>query len=333
MTFVDNSGVSEPTGEGATQNQSLTGAHTQIRREPGTNSYQQLCPNCGEWVRISAKKNPYSLSVHLEGKPCHRTTEKKARTRVDSEARTRRTTLGYAIEPGSGRSLPAPEPLIRTAVTSPSSSLSSLPHPVLPGQPSWAPTTHDVTMLDTQQVPPSSLNSITLPPISSLLSQDSSMATSPGFEAKSNIPCYGARVKWECGHPSETYPFQYHDTKFPTWSVSTQRPPDADVICLRSFFCTTYHDPSIEACVECSKLPSSNKVQSLMLRASNDPAPTVPWKYLSRPQIIQKLKDKTDECRRYKRKVRLAPCYCKPNTDQCLGPGIVSQLIPVNTAT
>ncbi|KAF9642030.1 hypothetical protein BDM02DRAFT_3194047 [Thelephora ganbajun] len=192
---------------------------------------------------------------------------------------------------------------VPTAVASPLSPLSSLPSLILPERTVYIPpTVPDTTMLNALQTLPHLLDPTALPPIILLQGQAFPVTSPAGFLTAAKIPCYGAQVKWELGHSSKTYPFQCHNTDYPNWSVSTHHPPDIDVIHLQSFSCALFHDPSTEACFECLKLPSSDKFRSLVLKASNNPALTMPWDYLSWEQVLQRLKDKTDECRRYRKK-------------------------------
>jgi len=178
--------------------------------------------------------------------------------------------------------------------------LTPLPPVVLPGQTLCiAPTTFNTMGLNTLEVLPTLPSSPTTP----LQEQ----VCYPGFPTAVKVPCHGVQVNWDCGHPSKTYPFQYHGTDNPTWSVTTPRPPNPNIIYLQSFFCTLFHDSSAEACFECLNIPSSEKFRSMVLKASEDPAPTVPWGYLSWEQISKRLKEKTNECRRYRKRVGSVP--------------------------
>lgn len=265
---------------------------TPTRRKPGTClRWEKMCPTCGEWVGIGLKQNLYPFFVHLDGERCHQIAKVKARGRVGEAP-------SLSIIPMSDSSFKTspqmfvPYPDVPTAVASPSPlAPSSMPSLIFPEE--------SFRVLTAVPADPTAMD--TPPALTSLPKTTALPTTAPQGEA---LPmCHGARVKWEHGHSSKTYPFQYHDTGYPTWSVSTQRPPDVDIIYLQSFSCTLLHDPSAEACSECLKLPSSNKFQSLVLKASRDPAPTVPWNYLSWEQIWQRLKDRTNECRRYRKKV------------------------------
>lgn len=305
MTFADSSDAHNATGCGEIQ--SGSSANTQVesptRRKPGTDSrWEKLCPRCDEWVGIGSKQYIYPFLVHHDGEQCRKITQVKARAWVEEVLK-----LLFVPVTESSFDETSPQPYLDppTAVPSPRlSPLSGLPSLVLPeGSLCVPPTAPDTMSLGTPQAPTSPLNPATFP-LGTLPQEHTPPTTSSNvFVTSAKIPCYGAQVNWECGHASKTYPFQYHDMGYTTWSVSTQCPPDIDVLYLRFFSCTLFHDPSMEACFECLKLPSSSKFQSLVSKASKDPAPTVPWNYLSWDQLLQKLKDRTNECRQYRKKV------------------------------
>lgn len=258
---------------------------TPIRCKPGTNSrWEKLCSKCDEWVGIGQNQNLYSFFIHLDGERCRRNARLKAQVQTEEAPQlsvipmTMTGSLSDQCPHSPSHTSPQPifpYPVVQTTIAS----------PVLPPLSPLPPlnfaehTASDTMVVDSFQV-----------------------AASP--PASVALPCYGARVKWECGNTSKTYPFQYHDTGYPTWSVSTQRPPDTDTVYLRSFSCTLFHNPLTEACFECLKIPSSDKFQSLARKALNYPAPTVPWNYLTWDQLRQRLKDRTNECRQYRKKVK-----------------------------
>lgn len=197
-------------------------------------------------------------------------------------------------------------------VTSPSlPPLSSLPPSPFPDQTLFtSPTTSNGTMPNSFEIPPSqsilpaTFSSNVLPQRQSLSPSNSVMPP-----ALMKIPCHGAPVKWDYGCPATTYPFHRHVADHLSWSVTTQRPPQPDTIFLRSFSCLCFRDPCTEACFECLKIPSSKEFRSLALIASKDPTPTTPWPYLSRDQLLEKLRSRTDECRQLRKGVCLGCKY------------------------
>ena len=337
MTLADDPVTFEATNYSATQNQNSV-VDTPTRIHPGTRTrLEKYCPNCEEWVGLGGKGSPYSFILHQGGERCRRATELKALVRAEDALQPLVASTSFGPKPLPMRAtppvstrphIPTSEPTLdhhppgpyefssvrpifphsgtpMAIASPPSSPLPFLPSLVLPEQTSRvSPTTPDAMVLDMLRVPPPSPSiPASLPPVAPLLEQTLPVTTYPGFPIMTKVPCHGVRLKWECGRSSKTYPFQYHDTDSPTWSVMTRRPPDPDVIYLQSFSCALFHNASTEACFECLKVPSSDKFQSLVLKASKDPAPTVPWGYLSWEQISKRLKDRTDECRRYRKKV------------------------------
>lgn len=315
MTFTTNSDTFGTTGYSAIQNQDLPDIDTPTRINPETRAkWEKLCPNCREWIGLGGQGNPYSFLRHLDGGRCRHTAEMKALALaeeapgppVTSTSSGPKSLPMLATNPGSlypntlisesslsqccygpPESLSTqpvfPCPDVPMAIDPPSPlPLASLPFLVLPEQTSRvSPTLPDTMVLDPLQVspPPPSIPT-NLPPITSPLNDIPPITSYPNFPTVTKVPCRGVRVRWECGHPSKTYPFQYHDTDNLTWSVTTQRPFDPiDTIYLQSFSCTLFHDTSTEACFECLKVPSSDKFRSLVLRTSKDPALTTPWGY------------------------------------------------------
>ena len=326
MIFTNDSDTFKDTDGATTSNQAPMDVDTQIRIRPGTNGRpEKLCPRCGEWIGLGAKGNEYPFAVHQDGQQCHRDANLKAQTRAQTEAHrlsAASTSFGSTSIPPLSATSPISgslsiQPIVPTsdvsiAATLPSlSPLSFLPPLVLPEQnPCIHPTVPDEMALDTLQASsPYPKIPSTSPPNVLLQGQPSPITSSTGFPAVTKVPCYGVPVKWEYGCPTRTYPFHYHSMDHPMWSVTTQRPPKPDIIFLRSFSCALFHDSSAEACFECLKLPPSDKFQSLALRASKDPAPTVPWEYLSREQLLRKLEDRTDECRRLRKRVSPTPPF------------------------
>jgi hypothetical protein len=335
MTIANDPDALEATNYGATQNQILTDTETPTRIRPGTHEmYQKLCPNCREWVGLGRKGNPYPFILHRDGERCRRVAELKALAQADEVPASLVASTSFRPEPIPTFSTPpistyphipiseptfdcSPFSMSRSSLSPPifphldvpmvDASSSSLPLPplIFPERTSYTlPAIPDTMGPNALQVSPSPPGITTsLPPIAPLLEQVPPITSYPRFLTTTKVPCHGVRLKWEHGHSSRTYPFQYHDTDNLTWSVTTQRPPDIDVIYLQSFSCTLFHDAGMEACFECLKVPSSDKFQSLVLKASKDPAPTLPWGYLSWEQISKRLRDRTDECRRYRKKV------------------------------
>ena len=294
---------------------------TATRIRPGTRMrLEKLCPKCGEWIGLGGRGDLYPFYLHQDGERCRRAAEHKALAPMEGIPVASISSESNEPPLPSCPFIPMPELALDHHPYSPfkpSSTQPTFPHPDVPvtsaSPTSWpfaplssivpehiSPTLPDAITLHTlraSQNPPSI--STCLPPITALQEQYSH----PMFPTAPSIPCRGVRLKWEGGHSSKTYPFQYHDTDNPTWSVTTRRPPDPDIIYLQSFSCALFHDPSMDACFECLRIPSSDKFQSLVLKASKDPAPTVPWSYLSWEQIAKRLKERTDECRQYRKKV------------------------------
>ena len=316
MTPAGNSDAFEATNHDAIRNPDPMDIDTTpVRIRPGSYAHREKqCPKCGRWVGIGIKGSLYSLVRHMDGERCRRATELEAQQRGGSLEVRVATSTSFVPEPLPAHTtppipsyprIPLPEPTqlsfsypdIPPVVNSPSFlSLTPLPPLVPPGQTSClSPTTLDTMGLNTLEVPPAPPLALTAPP------QEPGYHL--GFPMTTKVPCCGVLVNWESGHPSKTYPFQYHDTDSPTWSTTTPRPPNPNIIRLQSFLCTFSHDSSTEACFECLRIPSSDKFRSVILKASGDPAPTVPWGHLSWEQMYKRLKDKTDECRRYRKRV------------------------------
>jgi len=314
MTPTNNSDAFGVTDSSATVNPNLMDVDmdTPTRIRPGSYAHlEKLCPRCRRWIGIGAKGSLYPFVRHLDGERCHHATEPEAQQDESFEIPVAGTSFvpelvpSHAIPPiSSYPHVPLPgstSEFLQTQPTFPypdfspvansSSFLSLTPlSPLsLPGHTSCiSRTTPDTMGLNTLEVPPTPFQ--VLP-------------HHPGLLTTTKIPCRGVPVNWECGHPLKTYPFQYHDTDNPTWSVMTPHPPNPNIIYLQSFFCALFHDSSAEACLECLKVPSSDKFRSMVLKASEDPAPTIPYIYLSWEQISKRLKDKTNECRRYYKRV------------------------------
>ena len=158
------------------------------------------------------------------------------------------------------------------------SSSPTEPHPPVPS--------HEITHIN----PPSP----TLPPIATL------SVTHPP-----RLPCTGIRYKWELGNACKTYPFQYHETGFPTWFVGIGVPsPNDDIIELQSHDCARFRDPPMEACVPCTSVPTSHEFKSVLSLASRDPPSRSPYIYLSWAQAEKKLREARDEVRRMRRQVK-----------------------------
>jgi len=236
----------------------------------------------------------YSFDLHQEGWRCHHAAELKVLAQA-GETRPHLPIPDTALDhwphhPSELSPIQGPSPYLDVpmATASPAfSPLASLPPLVLPGTPRTPSTIPETMGLIPPLAPPLSIIPTSLPPIAPLLEQASPIANYPEVSTVTKVPCHGVRLKWKYGHPSNTYPFQCHDTDNLKWSVTTGRPPDPDVICIQSFYCILWHNDSAEACSECLKVPSSNKFQSLVLKASKDPAPTVPWGYLSCEQLLK----------------------------------------------
>jgi len=328
MTSAGDSDAFEATDHGAIQNRNPVDIDTQTRIHPGTRAIlEKLCPNCGEWVGLGGKGSPYTFLLHQDGERCRRTTKLKTLARAEEAPRLPIASASFEPNPlPTLASLSSTQPIfscsdVPTTIAPPSSSpLTFLPSLVPPETPCISPATPDAMALDTLQVPP----------IAPFLGQASPITSYSEFPTAARVPCRGIQLKWECGRSSKTYPFQYHDTECPTWSVMTRRPPDPDVIYLQSFSCALFHDTSTEACFECLKVPPSDKFQSLVLKASKDPAPTLPWGYLSWEQISKRLKDRTDECRRYRKKV--SPTHCDKLNPDAFDAGGLPQVLTIDTA-
>ena len=309
MTFVDDLDASEPTNHDAIRNRNSAVINSPTRIRPGTETrLEKLCPKCGRWIGLGLKGHLHPFSIHLDGERCRR----KAVELQMEEA--------HRLPVASTSFIPGPEPppmLVAPLISSHPRILVSNPpfdfHPYGPSESSYTQPIFPCSDVPTTNTSPSLSPLMLLPPVvfpeqmpsisPDLPPPPQEQAFCPTFPTMAKVPCCGVWFKWECNHLSKTYPFQYHDTDNPTWSAMTRRPPDPDVIYLQSFSCTLFHDASTEACFECLKVPSSDKFQSLVLKASRDPAPTVPWGYLSWDQVVKRLRDRTEECWQYHKKV------------------------------
>ena len=119
------------------------------------------------------------------------------------------------------------------------------------------------------------------------------------------LPCTGVRYKWELGNTCKTYPFQYHETGFPTWFVGIGVPsPNDDIIELQSHECARFRDPSMEACLPCTIVPTSREFKRVLSLASRDPPQGTPYIYLSWAQAEKRLREAKDDVRRIRREVK-----------------------------
>ena len=125
------------------------------------------------------------------------------------------------------------------------------------------------------------------------------------------FPCTGVRYKWELGNACKTYPFQYHETGFPTWFVGIGVPsPNDDVIELQSHECARFRDPSMEACLPCTIVPTSREFKRVLSLASRDPPQGTPYIYLSWAQAEKRLREAKDDVRRMRREVKWFSLTC-----------------------
>lgn len=125
------------------------------------------------------------------------------------------------------------------------------------------------------------------------------------------LPCTGIRYKWELGNACKTYPFQYHETGFPTWFVGIGVPsPDDDIIELQSHDCARFRDPPMEACIPCTNVPTSHEFKSVLSLASREPSPNSPYIYLSWAQAEKKLREAKSDVRRMRRQVKWFSLTC-----------------------
>jgi hypothetical protein len=285
MAFIDDSEQAGANDGASTSGQTPMDIDT-VRTRPGTRSQmEKLCPRCGEWIGLGAKGSEYPFLAHQDGNRCRRLTELRGTARAPTEARESFvTSSSFALGP---LSLLSPSPM----AVSPNIPASE---PFLDDP---SPHSHDLPSM--RAVPTSEIPALaSFPPPSPL---------SP-LPSITKVPCHGAPVKWEHGCPARTYPFHYHSTDRLPWSVTIQHSPDPTVILLRSLSCSNFHDPSTNACSKCLQVPVSKKYQSLVLNTSKDPAPTTQLETLSREQLLQRLKDRNDECCKLRRKVSFCSC-------------------------
>jgi len=289
MTFAETSEVAN------------TNAQTRIR--PGTvGQWEKQCPRCSEWVGLGRNGSLHTLIVHQDGQRCSRTAERKARARKEEA-------LAFPLASATSGSPTFSPPLFSAYpdVTMSEPSPFDLSSPDQPASPySNVPTTFASSLLTFSRVPSPNLPeqaSCTSPAISNTVVSNTLQIAPPQISTVSKVPCLGIRLKWERGHPARTYPFQYHDTGNPTWFATAAGPHESDYIYLRSTSCNLFRDPFLEACSECVKVPSSTKFQSLVRRASKDPAPSTPDVFLSWEQLLCKVRSRTHENRQLRKKV------------------------------
>jgi hypothetical protein len=126
------------------------------------------------------------------------------------------------------------------------------------------------------------------------------------------LPCTGIRYKWELGNVCKTYPFQYHETGTPTWFVGIGVPsPNGDIIELQSHECTRFRDPSMEACLSCTNVPTSREFKNVLRLASKDPSPNSAYIYLSWAQLEKRLRGVNHDMKRIRREVKCFYIYLR----------------------
>ncbi|KAF9789386.1 hypothetical protein BJ322DRAFT_1018054 [Thelephora terrestris] len=143
---------------------------------------------------------------------------------------------------------------------------------------------------------PPDVSLLELPPgeSSSCLPESSSMHTVPTSETlyTVNFPTLSplsTTVNLQLSSPLLTIPSVVFSKQ--TVSPSTGYMPSAEVPCYGTSVKWEYGCPA-----------KTYPFHYHILKAAKDPAPTTPWNYLSREQLLQRLKARTDECRQLRKK-------------------------------
>jgi hypothetical protein len=286
--------------------------------------WQKWCLDCEKWIGLGPNGSEHTFLAHRGSKQCQRTRDRKTRTKAREALNTLKrspSTISFALPPAHPSSSHLTQDNQEVLSSDPSPPPPSLALPVVsPGF--FAPTTSNASF---SALPPPS--PITFPPLLApglplgrlLMDSPTSAPTSHGLSltspASSNFssftsasqapePCNGVPFKWEHGSPFLVYPFQYHETGHPTWSLDgIGEPEGSHTIRFRSHSCTHFREYSAEACLPCKNLISSPKFQNMLKSASQDPPPNTPYLYLSWKQATTKLRSTAKELQQERKKV------------------------------
>ncbi|KDR69600.1 hypothetical protein GALMADRAFT_77244 [Galerina marginata CBS 339.88] len=119
--------------------------------------------------------------------------------------------------------------------------------------------------------------------------------------------CEGQWVDWYPGSVWDTYAYQQHEHRAIPWTLNGT---EGQRVRLRSKTCNRYLQGGLNsetvraACTECIALLKDTKLKRFMERASKQPEPRTPWKYLNFAQIRQVLMNSTKKARRLELQVR-----------------------------
>jgi len=281
--------------------------------------WQKWCLVCEEWIGLGLRGSEYTFLAHQDSKQCQRTKDRKAHAEAREALKTLKlsfSTILYTLPPASpqdNQEIPSsdsslPPPLLVPSVASPNLAAPATSSSLFVAPPLQSPITFPPLLapglssgglltMDGPAPPPTSPGPSPMSPVSSHL--PSLANTSCTSES-----CNGVPFKWEHGSVFLSYPLQYHETGYPTWSVdSIGEPESSHSIRLRSHSCTHFREHSMEACLPCTNLVSSPKFQNMLKNASQDPSPNTPYLYLSWKQIATKLRSTTKELQQERKEV------------------------------
>lgn len=308
-----------------TNPQTVTVATSQTRRFDG--KWEKLCSNCEEWIGLGPKGSEHSFLAHQRSKRCQRMMERKARQEakaaleslvphlstipspppsLSSHILTAHPSLpsGPLRESGNWEDLPLDpsSPLLLGPSTLPSSlmvcnpsdtffsthpppSPVQFPHLLVPQSSNWISITDSSAPLST------SPTSSHLLPVAS-----TSHVPQASSEAAVCLPCNGIKFEWEHGSFFLSYPLQYHETGYPDWSLDgVGERNGSHVVHVRAHACALFRDPSMDACLPCTNIVSSQGFQNVLKNSSKDPSPNTPYIHLNWNQIQTKLRSTNKE--------------------------------------
>lgn len=276
--------------------------------------WEKFCTNCDEWIGLGPKGGEGSFLAHQRNKRCSRTRQRK----VHQEAKGALESLVPSFAtipppfPSSSSRVLAAHPYVTSgpsysplpATLSPSDSLF-LAHP--PPSPTPFPLLLTPGSLYDVSTASNTASSLTSPTSSHLLPIIStSHAPQNTDEVVARLSCDGVKFKWEHASLFLSYPLQYHETRFPTWSLDgVGEQGSSHMIRIRSHSCTQFRDPSMEACFPCTNVISSQPFQNILKNVSKDPSPNTPYIYLNWNQLETKLRCTIKELQLERKQVRL----------------------------
>ena len=152
-------------------------------------------------------------------------------------------------------------------LTHPPPSPVQFPHLLVPQSSNW------ISITD------SSVSLSTSPTLSHLLPVSStSNVPQASSEAAICLPCDRIKFKWEHGSFFLSYPLQYHKTSNPDWPLDgVGEQNGSHVVCVRAHTCALFQDPSMDACLPCTNIISSQEFQNILKNLSKDPSPNTPY--------------------------------------------------------